>query len=531
VWPELVNDGADVELAIKLTTDMIKALYKGAKMTLIIVVVRIQGKAVRIVGLLLEDQKDDPAFVHQPQTDATEVKLFDSLLRKERLWINVFDELVRPVLDGVMILNETEANHAKQELERTRPHYGGHAVSLLEKAMNLAMRDCRNWRSGKARIEADVWQPIAVELQQLRPVNVASAEAGEFSVTDQDEGGGLEKSVYLLLEANFPGSAHLSPQFLKGSIWREFCDVLVVTTDELFVFQSKVMPVLKRGTEQTNERRTATVLNNVRDALGQLYGSVRKLRLGNKIYTKVGLEIPIHLDSKKAIHGVVLLSTTNLPLPWAVVAKELEAEGTKVSAKFHVLDFIELQQHVAFGKTPAQLSKFLDRRFEVVSGSGNANVMVRFLNHESTPLSSQPIHDDADGYVFTFEMPAAWQGEFGSILKAFLSVLHAEQFTGRCEYYQDSGELEGEVFLWIALGLQWTGEQNRTPDYDWWKMFESKLGPAVESETGLILSPLSEIASLGAIRASQTLAVAMEFDQGKAVKFFDPDDEPSSPGN
>jgi hypothetical protein len=188
-----------------------------------------------------------------------------------------------------------------------------------------------------------------------------------------------------------------------------------------------------------------------------------------------------------------------------------------------VLEFGELQQHVAFGKTLNEMSQHLSRRFEVVDKSGNANVKTHFLKEENRPITSALIDDDAYGYVFTLELDRNRESDAGRIFTIFKDALKKRRFTGRCEYFQDIGLLEGEKICWIGLGLQWQREVDPIPSYDWWIEFREEVRPRLDAELGLELTHLSEMGRLGDIRASQTLVMIIEFMDGKAVGFLDPD--------
>jgi len=524
LWPELVNDGSDIEFAVKLGSDLAKAILKGAPVTLVVAVIRLSGESVRVVGLKIEDDKGNPAFLHQPQEKLAEQELFNALLAKNGSWLTFFDELVRPIMSGRIVWNQTDASSALTELQKTAPHYQGDDEDLLGEAMKCALNNCGNWHRNEGPLAALVWVPIPLRFEGLQPLNVGSAAAGDFSVDDPDEGGGLEKSAYLLLEANFPGTVHLNPQFDDGSVRREFADVLVVTEADLFVVQSKVMSVLERNPAQKTERRVANVFSNFQKAVGQLGGSARMLRQGKTIYTKQGTPIEVGYEKKKSVHGIVLLSTTNLSLPWERMAAELIAASEKARAKFHLLDFIEFQQHVAFGKSLARLSAYLNRRFEVVEESRNANLKTRFLNEPNRPVTSMPIADEEAGYVFALEVKQNAKVDAARILKGFTKALRDESFTGRCEYFQDIGSIEDEKFFCVSLGLRWEREADRFPSYEWWIAFVERVRPDLESDSHLTVSQCSEMATLGEIRASQTLAMVIEFVGGKAVGFLDPDE-------
>jgi hypothetical protein len=522
VWPESVNDGS-IELAVKLSADLTKAVLKGAPVTLVTALIHASCETVRVVGLRIEDDKNDPAIIHQPQVKAEEQKLFDALLEKEGTWITFFDELVRPVMAGRVVWDAEHAKIALVNLNRTAPHYQGSNRSILIEAMDSAVKSISKRQRNDGPSDAQTWKAIPLRFEDLRPINVSSPEAGTFTVDDPDEGGGLEKSAFLFLEATYPGTAHLNPQFDHGPGKREFCDVLVVGDTDLFIIQSKVMAMLDRNPSQLTERRVARVFSSFQAAMRQLGGSVRMFRLNKTIFTKHSVKIPIDFGAIKMVHGIVLLSTTHLSLSWPKVRQELTAASHKADARFHLLELAELQQHVAFGKTLSEMSQHLSRRFEVVEKSGNANVGARFLDEENRPLISKPIDDDEMGYVFTLEVERYHKVDKGRVLRILSAALKVRRFTGRCEYFQDVGVLEGEKFCWIALGLQWEQEEGRVLSYDWWIALREEVRPHLEEDSQLRLSQLSEMARLGEIRSGHSLALIIEFVGGKAVGFYDPD--------
>lgn len=524
VWAELVNDGS-IELAIKLSADLVKAVLKGAPVTLITTAIHTGGKNVRVVGVRIEDDLADPAFIHAPQEIGREQENFEELLEVESTFVTFFDELVRPVMAGRVRWDSGQAKEALDGLRQTLPHYQGDYRPLLIEVMDAAEKSIEKWHRNDGSAEAKLWKSIPLQFENLHPINVSSPEAGTFTMDDPDEGGGLEKSAHLLFEANFPGTTHLNPQVRDGQKMREFCDVLVVGKGELFIIQSKVMAMLERNPDQTTERRVKNVYSNFEKAVGQLNGSVRKLRQGQAIFTCEGVEIPIDPAAKRMIHGIVLLSSTNLSLPWPSVSQELIAASRKAQAGFHVLEFAELQQHVAFGKTLKEMSMHLSRRFEVIEKSGNANVKTRFLDQKNRPITSAPIDDDACGYVFTLEVDRGQKTNAGCVFNIFKAALQSRKFTGRCEYFLDIGLLEGEKFCWVGLGLQWRQEVNPIPSCDWWVEFREEIRPKLDAEPGMELTHPSEMATLGEIRANHDLALVIEFEDGNAVGFIDPDNQ------
>jgi len=529
VWAESVNENSNVELAVKVSADLAKAILKGAAVTLLANVIEVSGESVRVVGLRIEDDQNDPAFMHQPQERATEQAHFDALLQKRMTWITFFDELVRPVMTAKVSWSKKVARTAADYLCQSAPHYKGDNHAILEEAMDTATDSISGWHKGENSNAARSWKAIPLTLRNLQPLIVASPEAGTFVVDHLDEGVELEKSAYLLFEANYPGKAYLNPQVNEGSRKRELCDVLVIGDNQMLVIQSKVTAVLKRSPSQVTERRVANVMANFRKALSQLSGAIRNLRRGIVIYTNEGKEIPTKKEITYVFHGVILLSSTNLALPWTELSKELITASHKSQAQFHVLEFAELQQHVAFAKTVNHVTQWLAERFELVEKSGNANIVARFLTEQNRPVTSRPLRDCEHGYVFTFQIQGNHKVDGGRILKAFTTALKSEAFSGRCEYFYDAGVMEDEKFLWIALGLRWDRAEDQIPSHSWWIAFAKRVEGELH-ESGVVLTELSEMATMGEIRATKTLAVVVEFAQGKAIGFEDPDDGVESAG-
>jgi hypothetical protein len=80
VWPELVNDGS-IELAVKLSADLAKAVLKGAPVTLVAAALPIGDKNVRVVGARIEDDKSDPVLIHGPQELVREQDNFEAFFK------------------------------------------------------------------------------------------------------------------------------------------------------------------------------------------------------------------------------------------------------------------------------------------------------------------------------------------------------------------------------------------------------------------------------------------------------------------
>ena len=91
-------------------------------------------------------------------------------------------------------------------------------------------------------------------------------------------------------------------------------------------------------------------------------------------------------------------------------------------------------------------------------------------------------------------------------------------------YFQDFGSFHGQSFCWISLALKWQRDVDSIPSSKWWADLREEIRPHVDAGLGVKLSKNVGVAPLSAIRAAQSLPLVIEYEHGKAVAFFDPEE-------
>jgi hypothetical protein len=131
-------------------------------------------------------------------------------------------------------------------------------------------------------------------------------ESHAFNLEGKDEGGGLEQSVWQLLESIFPLSIYNSPQVEDGKAYRELTDILCLSEFGVFLFEAKAISVYSALADRDTERRVKNLQKQVRTGIRQLKGAVRMIRSGKRITTNSGVEIKINREIVP--HAVVPVS-------------------------------------------------------------------------------------------------------------------------------------------------------------------------------------------------------------------------------
>lgn len=380
LWPAPIQDGGAV-LVSKLTTDTIKAIYQGAPTFLIASVVALDSNFIRCVGLKICDDPIHPITPFGPHTENDDIRWLEWLLNQPSTHIYFYDEVARPVLDGVCRFeNADEAREAAVALQKSGVAYSGSDIDLLNRAMDV-FEGRIDGKSPNTLGSVRTFQ-LRLLFSNLNPMTVAWPGAGEFVLDSPDEGDGLEQSVRHLLEIVFPmpGTLFRKPQVPKNSGTRELTDVLGLEPEVLFLLETKALSVFNKHPDQPTERRIKNVMAQVKKGFTQLEGAIRKLRSGTAVTTMEKSVIPIDMAAKRCIHTVVLISSMSLDLDWKWITRQILALSQQHNVFFHVLDLMELQQLAVRAKTAHRFHLFLCKRLEMIIDTRNANTRVTFLD-------------------------------------------------------------------------------------------------------------------------------------------------------
>lgn len=377
LWPAEVNDGSQIILAIKLSTDTLKWIQRGVSVNMLIGHVKIENNLIRILALEVFDCKTAPLLPNLPQVQAWEIDGLDTLLGKNRFTIHFHNE--QPF---VSVLDATGS----------LPHEAVHAYLEKRKSLQFSTSPVVTgiFRKAQNEFEQAVFEEQRERVSHVQlfrfPMSIANPiwnevevpEAGTFDPGDSNEGQSHEALLLHVLKPNFDGTVLSSPQIKNSDRIRELCDVLAISQNA-FVFEAKAFSVFDKSPDQTAERKAANVMKHFEKALGQLQGAMKQLESGIEILSNGPPGYRIVGSQFRAFHGIVLVSNTSFDLPWLEIGKQL-AEAQTPRNYFHFISLTEIQRMVAFAKGSSEkLNLMFLRRAEVVASSKSARIQTDFI--------------------------------------------------------------------------------------------------------------------------------------------------------
>jgi hypothetical protein len=514
LWATTVNDGRDVVLVIKLSTDALKWIHRGISVNMLIGHVKVDNLLIRVVGLEVFDCREAPLILSLPQVEDWEVKRFDDLLGNGKFPVYFHNE--QPfvsVLDAIGSLPQESVEAYVKKRDKLQFYTAPVATAVFRKA-----QDAFDEASGNDRKESVPHVNIfRFPLSIANPIwnSVVVPDAGSFSPDNPNEGQSHEALLLHVVKPNFDGSVLASPQISDGSKTRELCDVLAVGKDA-FLFEAKAFAVFDKPSDQSTERKAATVMKHFEKALGQLQGAVKRLEKGIEILGSGLSDGRITGSQFRALHGIVVVSNTSFELPWLEIGKQLAEAQRAPRIYYHFLPLAEIQRMVAFAKGSSQaLNLMLKRRGDIIASSKDARIQTDYKPEVPSLLHLPPVKGDSLGlrFVWIGENVADW---LRSLFPLVYQQLFQRAFSGRLDFYHKIGKLGGVPAIGIGLAAHSTSE---TLGPEWWSHFHHDLFQSL-NQAGLP-PPAANSVQVQTLREITTkltdLLLAVEFRAGFVV--------------
>ena len=379
LWTEqLINENETV-LASKLPMNVIKAVYRGVKCSLIISVIEVEQVQILYVGLQIEDEVDTPITVFGPFADEGEQLLIEKILTYQSVKLYFFNELSIPVLGAICSFDNSQSKKVLVALKKTNPYYLGMPNDTINSSLELSqVIDLASDIFQKDIYSSENGKPLMALFKHLTPLSLTISEpipnyvittgsTTKTMLSDNDEGGGQEQSIYALIACIYPNYTFHSPEIEKGTLKRELTDIIGFDFESktICLVESKAMYVLGIEMNRSGKRRVASVIKQINKALDQLKGAIKKIRLGEDIFNKEGQTIIVPERNTSFIHAIILISEMYFLIDWCEIADIIlkSSEQDQYKALFHVLDLQELQYLVNYSKDAKVFNSLLMQRW------------------------------------------------------------------------------------------------------------------------------------------------------------------------
>jgi hypothetical protein len=359
------SEGTDTHaVLLKCQGNVLKAITQGCSVEAIFGVAEIGGRKILCTAVKIHDDLSSPYIISCPQVCLEDHRALIEILRRESTPLFLFDELCRCVAWAEASLESEKVQEVEEGIGNIKDLYSGKTDSDVSRAL-----DCLDLSVAPERIipGARIVPIVKIVLScgefvhtEIHSYSIYESHA--FNLENRDEGGGLEQSVWQLLESIFPLDIYRSPQVEDGKNYRELTDILCLSEFGLFLFEAKAISVYSATSGRDTKRRVKNLQKQVRTGIRQLKGAVRMIRSGKKITTNSGAEIK--LNREIVPHAVVPVSELLHFGNWDEIVADILNAAKDLNMLIHVLDLRELTLLVASSREANLFDYQLMERFK-----------------------------------------------------------------------------------------------------------------------------------------------------------------------
>ena len=378
-WPVPINKGDEYALLLKVPTNVIKAAYRSAPITLSVATASTPVGAVLATVLVIADDPSAPLGVSGVARHVEEQLALREILRLGETLFIFFDELSRPVVRARCFLEQETRRLALAQIESRREWYSGAWIPTFVEVLDEvdALVDPTNPAASK---HCPVMTQVALTLTNFetnRITAIGEHEVLDFRLDDPDEGHGLEQTTWHLLEALFGSRIFHSPRIPEANGTTELTDILGLCELGHCLFEAKAIAILNTSTDRSTDRRTKNIHKQIDKGVAQLPGAMRNLAASVPLSSSSGEPISVPANTGSLRVGVIMVSELLPSVDWRAVADQLVKAATTANAPLVVLDLQELRLLVGISKSPDHLMAHLVRRFEIMVQNRSAFIRTK----------------------------------------------------------------------------------------------------------------------------------------------------------
>lgn len=378
----------------KMPETTIKALFRGAQCALLLSIVQVEQLGILCLELRVEDEPEHPFSVATPDILPEGLVPLRPILSSKRTTLHCINELDHPTLSAWADLESSAARKALNELDSLDPAVLSQAakaplqIADQERIANLALDQFQRhiYRPITEEIHENILmtRTIGLELQPWPPIELVEVrpaeQVGPFRIDDVYEGHKQERSLHLMMGSIYPGRTYRAPEIEDKGKPRELTDIIAFDNSSLCLIESKATGVLSANFPPKAGRRRDSTTGDISQALGQLRGALKRVRVGKEIFDERGEVIVFPNHETSLAHAIVVLSEMYAFLDWQEIARWIVEYGEDDArrALYHVIDVQELGCIVAITQNPDAFSQLMIQRWATVRERGTAYVRTKF---------------------------------------------------------------------------------------------------------------------------------------------------------
>lgn len=275
--PLRLPDTGQLVLAIKAQKEGLLAAKVNGTISIYLAPVKATDLETYALVTAFFDDEDEPLTIRSPVFDEASIKEFTELLSAESFQLHLFDEHSRELL--VYSAHNDGAAQFKAVANRFRPAPIALARDFLEQMTYWFSH--RTEEDDAAALIIRLGEPVFPDDIVILDVTTHATSFQGYKTPlftmlerDVEPGSFQERDIIKLMQRVFPNDQiYLNP--FKPTDGKEFVDVLVVGSENVFLIQAKDSPNTDEILQRSIERKEAAVMDHLQKAVNQLRGSLR----------------------------------------------------------------------------------------------------------------------------------------------------------------------------------------------------------------------------------------------------------------
>lgn len=349
IW--YISDQFGSKVMIKIPATTIKALMKGCKMELLFGRDETLTPNVFHLGVRIYDDPVHYQVIACTQRFLDEHLSLARIMHLEHVQIQLYNELNICQAFGTLIIKKDDKHNVHALLGNPKKLRKG----IFDKEFSYSLdrfQSCLDSNSvglnSRNFMKTLVVQSPVPDWEFVQNNFLNENETINISIADVDEGGMLEKEVFITLRSLFDNDLFQGPRIPFKNNTRELTDILAFSNYGIFMVEAKALGVTRVLGQRTMDRKVLGLQKQIEKATKQLVGAAKRIKENEPIYDSAGREISF--DRTLLPHGIILISEMLLFGNWDQALYKVLKAMTEFNIWIHVMDLKEFMQFVGYAK-------------------------------------------------------------------------------------------------------------------------------------------------------------------------------------
>lgn len=329
-------------LIIKLPLNSCKALVHGCRTQVLFGIDQSTDQPIVHSGIRIYDDLEKPLLLTGAHRHIDENENLQKILDKGSCAVVLYSELGLPLVYSQVHLDQTKSQEFLKLLGNTDRLYSGGFTDRIKRSLDSFDYSIDNTREFENAYQIDVIVTDCKFQKWNHPEAhfVGVSDHAITRITDDQEGGTLEKHIWFSLENVFPFEIFLGPKFKTKSGEKEVTDILAHHDLGIFLIEAKSLSIFDGGIEKSMNRKVLSLQKHIKKGINQLIGATENMKQGTKFYDSKGE--PIVFDRNIVPHCIVLVSEIFDFGHWNEIENLIMKVMIEKEIYLHVFDLREL---------------------------------------------------------------------------------------------------------------------------------------------------------------------------------------------